>query len=241
MKRYLLTLLTIAAISQTALGTPLGDFHNRVTAANLKPFALDIGGILGGAAFHSGRTLGFPGFDVGVVSTLQFRPDKNDTILRDSNVKAFGFPLLQAEVGLPLNFDVIVHGMSMAGTRVFGGGLRYGIHKSGLLSVLPDISISAFGDKVNQTHFSATHFSLNAAASFNLPVVHPYIGAGWDSTKVTVGSAAVPGLAGMSATANGTRFTAGVDISPLPFFHFYGAFTLLHGIPGADMGLGARF
>lgn len=238
-------LVALAALAPSAGATPFGDFRNLATSGTLKPFALDLGGVLGGAAFHSGRVLGLPGFDVGVVGTFQSRPDKEDVILRDAGVQRFAVPMVQAEVGLPLNFDLIVHGITGQGARIFGGGIRYGIHKSGILSILPDVAVSAFGDKINHTYFGATHYSLNAVASFNLPVVHPYAGLGWDYTKVTVGDAAIAGLVGTTATARGTRLTAGLDMNviPLPLLkvRVHAAYTVLHGLPGLDLGAGVRF
>ncbi|HVE13911.1 MAG TPA: hypothetical protein VNI01_10990, partial [Elusimicrobiota bacterium] len=201
----------------------------------------DLGGLLGSAAFHSGRALGVPGFDVGVLGTVQSRPDKDDGILRGAGVKHPALPLVQAEVGLPFNLGVIVHGVSGYGARIYGGGVSWGLHKSDKLSPLPDVTVSAFGDKVNQTYFNASHYSLNACASVGLPIFKPYVGAGWDYTEVHVGAAATPGVAGMSATARGSRFAAGVDISPVPLAHLFGAYTVLHGIPGVDAGFGLRF
>ncbi|MBI4386403.1 MAG: hypothetical protein HY551_03385 [Elusimicrobia bacterium] len=240
MKYLRRTLAVLLFLPPAAAATPFGDFQSKVNSANLKPFALDLGGILGGAAFHSGRALGFPGFDIGLVGTVQFRPDRDDTILRDAGVQRFGIPLVQAEIGLPYNFDVIAHGMTGQGARIFGAGLRYGVRKSAILSVMPDIAVSAFADRVNHTFFNATHYSLNAVLSFNLPILHPYIGLGWDHTKVNVGSASTPGMTGLSATARGSRASLGVDFS-VPFFHAYGAYTFLHGLPGMDIGLGTRF
>ncbi|MBI3549774.1 MAG: hypothetical protein HY078_12110 [Elusimicrobia bacterium] len=237
----ILAALAVAIVAGTAGATAFGDFKSNVNLGNLKPFALDIGGVLGGTNFHSGRSLGMPGFDVGVVGTMQLRPDRDDTILRNAGVQRFGIPMIQAEIGLPFNFDVIAHGMSAQGARVFGGGLRYGIHKSGVLSVLPDVAVSVFGDKLNHEFFNATHFSGNVVASFHLPIVHPYVGFGYDVTKATVGAATAAGVVGGSATARGTRLTAGVDVSPIPFLHAYGAYNLLHGLPGIDLGLGFRF
>lgn len=225
----------------SAWATAFGDFHNRVAASNLKPFALDLGGLLGGAAFHSGRALGFPGFDACLVGTIQSRPDREDTLLRDAGVRRFSLPLIQLELGLPRRFDLIAHGLTSQGAGVLGGGVRYGVHRTGMLSIFPDVAVSAFADKVNYSAFSAVHYSINAAASFNLPVVHPYVGTGLDVTRVTVGNASTPGLAGTSATARGSRFTGGLDASFLPFAHFYLAYTLLHGLPGLDAGIGVRF
>lgn len=239
-KRVFVFILLLGFAGRAA-ATPFGDFQNQATAATLKPFAMDLGGALGGAAFHSGRALGFPGFDAGVVGTMQTRPDRDDLILRNSGVQRFGVPLIQVEAGLPHNVDIIAHGISYAGARVFGGGIRYGIHKSGILSVVPDVAVSAFYDRVNQTFFNATHYSVNAVSSFHLPIVHPYLGVGEDITSIRAGAATTAGVTGMSATAHGSRLTAGLDISPLPFIHAYCAYTLLHGISGLDAGVGARF
>lgn len=235
----LLLLLAFAAVPASA--GPFGDLPNRATGANLKPFALDLGGILGGASFHSGRSLGFPGFDVTVIGMTQFKPDRDNTILRNPGVKAFGLPMLQAEIGLPFRTDVIVHGVTGQGARVFGGGLRCGVLRSGALVRIPDLAVSAFADKVNQTFFSAEHYSLNAAASWNLPFIHPYAGIGYDLTRVKLGASNTPGLAGSSAWARGSRLTGGIDLSPLPLVHVFAAYTLRHGQGGADFGLGARF
>lgn len=240
MNLYRLAVIFHLCAAAPALATPFGDFHSKAHPGNLKPFALDLGGILGGTAFHSGRVLGVPGFDVGLAGTMQLRPDREDTILRDAGVQRFGIPMVQAEVGLPLKLDVIAHGMSGQGARVFGGGLRYGLHKSGLLSVLPDLAVSCFADRVDHTYFNAFHGSVNAVASFHLPILHPYVGAGLDYTKLTVEAASDARVLGASATARGARLTAGVDLQ-LFLFHAYAAYTLLHGLPGADLGIGLRF
>ncbi|MBI4345367.1 MAG: hypothetical protein HY553_00825 [Elusimicrobia bacterium] len=235
-KALLLLLLAVPASA-----TPWGDVQNRATAANLKPFALDLGGLLGGAAFHTGRSLGFPGFDVDVMFLTQFKPDRDNAILQNAAPKGFGLPLVQASVGLPFKIDVIGHGMTGQGAKVFGGGLRWGIIRSGPIVRIPSLAVSAFADKVTHTHFSAEHYSVNASASWQLPIIHPYAGVGYDVTKVKLGASTVPGLAGSSAWARGTRLTGGVDISPIPFFHVFAAYSLRHGQSGADLGLGFRF
>lgn len=232
----------LALFASSAHANPLADFQSRVQADLIKPFALDLGGILGGASAHTGRALGMPGFWAGVVGSVQTRPDKDDRILRDVGVKAFGVPMIEVGVGLPLKIDVIVHGVKAYDATIFGGGLRYGLYKTGLVTTfLPNVSVSAFGDKVNHKYFNATHGALNAVATWNLPIVKPFFLAGYDMTKVTVGTALIPGVSGLSATARGSRFSAGVDVHPLPLISLRGAYTLRHGIPGFDFGLGAQF
>ena len=242
MKNILGLLAFLAALAPAAHADPFADFQTRVRTEYVKPFALDLGGVLGGASAHTGRALGMPGFWAGVVGAVQLRPDANDRVLRDAGVKAFGVPLIEAGVGLPFKIDVIVHGMSAMGASIYGGGLRYGVYRTDLVdSFMPNVSISAFGDKVNHKYFSASHGALNAAATWNLPIVKPFFVAGYDVTEVKVGAATFPGVAGTKATARGSRFSAGVDVHPLPFVSLRGAYTLRHGISGFDLGLGARF
>ena len=124
MKRHCLAILFALSIASSAGATQFGAFYNQAAWSNLKPFALDLGGIIGGADFHSGRTLGFPGFDVGISGTVQFRPDRDDLILRNSGVQRFGMPMVQAEIGLPFKFDVIAPGFGYQGATLYGGGDR---------------------------------------------------------------------------------------------------------------------
>lgn len=229
-------------ISPAVHADPYAEFANRARPELIKPFALDLGGLLGSASAHTGRTLGMPGFWAGIVGAVQARPDNNNLILRNANIHVIGLPLVEAGVGLPFKVDVIVHGVSAAGVNVFGGGLRYGLYRTETLdSFLPNVSVSAFGDKVNHKYFSAAHGGFNAAATWDLPIVKPFFVAGYDVTEVKVGAAVTPGVAGMSATARGSRFSGGVEFAPVPFIRARGAYTLRHGLPGFDFGIGAAF
>ncbi len=244
MKRTLglLALLSCCAAAHAVQTNPFSGFSQNAASSLLKPFALDLGGLLGAATVDTGRTYGFPGFWVGGDVALQTRPDRNDLILRDSNVRAFALPMVQAGAGLPFQTDVIVHGVGAYGATVFGGGLRKSLYRSSLVTAfLPSLSISAFGDKVNAGAFSASHGSINATATWDLPLVKPFAEAGEDVTRVTIGSAKTPGLAGLSATANGARLAAGVDLAPLPLFDLRLALLALHGVVGAQLGLGVTF
>ena len=180
--------------------------------------------------------------DAVAIGAVQFSPDKNDLILKNAGVKAFGLPLLEVGVGLPFKVDVIAHGMKIYDATVFGAGLRYGLYRTDLLDTfLPNVSVSAFGDRVNHKSFSATHGGFNAAATWNLPIIKPFFAAGFDITTLKVGAATTPGVAGLSATARGSRFSAGAELTPFPFFALRAAYTLRHGMPGFDAGLGVKF
>jgi hypothetical protein len=240
MKTLLPLLLLCLALPARADLT--GDFKTQVSAANLKPFALDLGGVLGAASVDPGRRLGFPHVEAGIVSGAQFRPDRNDAILRNSGVKTFGVPLLQAEVGLPFGFDVVAHGLSYAGAKIFGGGARWTAFKVPLTDgSLPMIGVGVFADKVNHVNFSATHYAVNGSLGWSLPIIAPFINAGYDVTTIAVGAATAVGVVGATARASGSRFGGGLDLTPFPFIRLRAAYELLHGMPGATLDLLVKF
>ena len=234
--------LFLAGIPALVHSNPYSDFESRVNAAAIKPFALDLGGLLGASSFHSGRSLGMPGFEAGVVGVVQSKPDRNNLILRNSGIDAFGLPLVRGAVGLPFNIDIAAHGIKLEGASVIGGGLRYGIFQSSLLTqFLPSVGISAFGDRVTHRAFRAEHFGFSVCAGWDIPIITPFIGVGLDSTRVTVKAATAAGVVGFSEIAKGYRATLGADVTPFPFMRLRGAYLLLHGVVGGMASLGVQF
>ncbi|MEI7529886.1 MAG: hypothetical protein WCK76_13200 [Elusimicrobiota bacterium] len=241
--------LAAGILSGPAMADPFSDFKKDIilnTQAQAKgmlsPFAEDFGGLIGGADFNNGRALGFPGFDVGIAATIQAKPNVNNTLLKNAGVNAFGIPLVQASVGLPLvGADLAVRGLSLSGLSIIGGGVRYPVLKSGTLTkFIPDVSVSAFYDVITYDYFKGTHMSVDAAASFDIPIIKPFIGVGLDRTTLEVkGVNAL--LDGVDATISKPRYTLGVKFSPLPLVYVYGAYSSLHGVDGYNFGLGARF
>jgi hypothetical protein len=244
MKRTLclFVLLASATSARAVQPNPFSGFAQNAASASLRPFSLDLGGLLGASTVDTGRTYGIPGFWVGGDAALQTRPDANDQILRKANVHSFALPMIQAGAGLPFGIDVMLHGVGAYGVTIYGGGVRKSLYRTGLVDTfLPNVAVSAFGDKVNAGAFSASHGALNATASWDLPLIKPFVEAGYDLTKVSVSAANVPGLAGVTATTNGTRYSLGVDLTPFPFFDLRVALLELHGIPGGQLGLGVTF
>jgi hypothetical protein len=244
MKRTLalLAVLAYAAPAAHAVLNPFSGFSQNAASSALKPFALDLGGLLGASTVETGRTYGLPGFWVGADAVAQARPNSDDLILRNAGVHAFALPMIQAGAGLPFDTDVIVHGVGAYGATIYGGGVRKSLYRTGTLTTfLPNLAVSLFGDKVNAGAFNSSHGAANATATWNLPILKPFIEAGYDLTKVTVGASRTPGLAGTSATASGTRLALGLDVTPLPFFDLRLAALELHGILGGQLGLGFTF
>ncbi len=230
------------ALAVPARADQYGGFRQYATQGSLKPFARDLGGILGSATFHSARPLGLSGWDVGARGVMQFQPDRNDTILRDNGVHSFGLPWAQAEIGLPWGIDGFVRGISYQGLTVAGGGLRYGLLKTNDKPWAPQLMVSGVANSVAEQDFSASHFGADLIGSMGTQVFTPYIGAGIDRTTLTArDSVADPSVDGTMTTAVGTRFTAGMQYRPWTFAYINVAYVLLHGMSASEAGMGIRF
>jgi len=244
MKRMLAAVLLLCAAPALATVDEFGGFAENWDSGSLKPFTRDLGGILGSSTFHSGRSLGFSGFDIGASYAAQFYPSKGDTILRGNNVKSFGLPWVQADIGLPFKIDGFIRGISYQGLTVAGGGLRYGLYAPSDKPWTPQVLVSVVGDSVVHQDFSASHFGADLVASMGSASVTPFLGAGFDRTRLVAEVASVSNpadQAGTSATTLESRFTAGVRVKPFQFTYLDAAFNYMHGQSGAEAGLGVRF
>jgi hypothetical protein len=218
------------------------DFRRQATEGALKPFARDIGGVLGAASVDPGRRLGFPGFEAGIATGIQFRPDRDNRILRASGASAFGVPLLYGAVGLPLGLDVAAHGVKVRGITVYGAGLRYSIFPLPVVGKAgPTAGLGFWADRATHETFDLTHYAFNASAGWALPLITPFVNAGLDVTKLQVTASNIPGVSGMKVWTQASRFGGGVDLTPLPFTRIRAAYQNLHGLPGATLDLLVKF
>ena len=242
MKRLLLGSLLALAASAARAEAQYGAFEQFADAASLKPFTRDLGGVLGSATFHSGRSLGFSGFDVGARVGGQFYPSKGNKILRNNGVRVFGVPWVQAEIGLPLRIDGFIRGVSYQGLAISGGGMRYSLYAPSDRPWVPLVLVSAVGHSVVHRYFSASHFGANLVSSIGTQTISTYAGVGFDRTRLLVRSSLFdPSLNGTIVQTLESRFTAGVRLRPWQFTYVNLAYTHAHGQPGAEAGLGIRF
>lgn len=234
--------LLLVLLASPAAADQYGGFEQYADSGSLKPFARDLGGIIGAATFHGGRSLGFSGFDVGARSGIQFRPAKGDRILRNWGVKIFGLPWVQAEVGMPFRIDGFIRGVSFQGLTIAGGGLRYGLLKSTDEPWAPQLLVSGTAHSVVHQHFSASHFGGSLVGSMGNQLVTPYLGVGLDRVRLKVRSSlADPLLNGTEVNTTEPRYTLGLRLRPWQFFYFNAAGTYVHQQAGAEAGFGVRF
>ena len=220
-----------------------GGFQQFIDRGSLKPFARDLGTVLGAATFHSGRSLGFSGFDVGVRGGMTMSPDRDDRVLRGRGVNVFGLPWVQAEIGLPFSLDGFIRGGSFQGLTIAGGGLRYGLTKASDKPYTPYFLVSWSAHSVAHTAFSASHFGVNLVTSMQAGPVSPYLGLGADRTRVVVRAVPTldPAMVGETATALVPRATLGLSMRPKPYIYLHGAATYVNRGAGFDSGVGIRF
>ncbi len=175
----------------------------------LKPFARDLGGLLGSGSNQTARSLGFSGFDVGVRTAAQLKPSHNNTALKKNSV--FGFGVVQAEIGMPYRIDGFVRGGSYEGLTVAGGGLRYGLWNISDAKYKINAMLVVMANMATHRYFYALHINSSLVCSMNMPVVSPYLGAGFDSTRLEAQAVASP-AAGMGVSVLEPRFTAGLRV-----------------------------
>lgn len=242
MKKLILSLCLLPLLAAGAKADPFEDFKTYASEAYLKPFAMDLGGLIGANDFNSGRSLGFPGFEAGIAAAVQAKPSAENRILRTAGVDAFGVAMVHGGVALPgIGADVMVRATGYSGFSVIGGGVRKSVIKSGTVTkFIPDVAVALYYDVIDYDYFKGSHMSLDASASFDIPVIKPYVGVGLDRTKLEIKNVNAA-LNGTDASISKPRYTVGVRLSPLPLLYVYGAYNVLHGESAYSLGAGAKF
>lgn len=220
------------------------NFQSHLNVAALDALAKDLGTLVGGGSFHTGDTLNFPvGFDVGF-HLAGAELDSSNPILRDDDSYA-SIGWAQAEVGLPFDLGVMARAGKLHGADVIGGGLRWGVWDSSL-PAMPSIAVSALYHALDHDFVEAETFSGNVVLSFDVPIIHPYVGAGYDRTTADptsrAFSAAAPGTdTSIEGDASGYRVEAGINLSIIPFTYITLGGGLANGGAIGHVGAGIRF
>lgn len=249
-KSLLIAVLMLMGSTGLYAANPFDEFKSSLSGLTtelaqkkLDNFSKDLGSLMGGGTFHTGKSLGIPGFDVSArVMTKKISDD--DDIVKAAGVNAAYLPMLQAEIGLPAKIDLIGRFVSYQDSSLVGGGLRYAIFQNDFPG-LPSLSVQALYNTLNvkagENKLKASNFSAMAMASFNVPIVDPYIGIGTDSTTVEPDSSIPLPQSGMKGNASGVRVEAGVNLGILPFTYLQIGGTLTGGSIDYSAGFGVKF
>ncbi len=215
------------------------DGFRNIAVYQLRPFARDLGGLLGSGLNQTARPLGFSGFDIGVRTVEQLEPSPMNTVLRDHS--AFGLRFVQAEIGMPYRIDGFVRAGSYEGVTVAGGGLRYGLWNVSDEKYHINAMLIVMGSMAAHKYFNAVHFNTSLVCSLNVPGVSPYIGLGVDSTKLEVQmDNSSPPLPGTSVRVSNVRYSAGLR-AKLNLFYLAGGVTYTHDSTLLNASAGIRF
>jgi len=221
----------------------LSGVTTQIAQKNLDNFAKDLGGLMGGASFHAGKTLGFPGFDVGAHIAAR-KISEDDAIIKTAGIDNVFLPVIQLEIGLPAKIDLIGRYIAYADATMVGGGLRYGIISNSCPG-LPSLSVQALYHTLNVASgvnkLTATNYCAMAMTSFNIPIVDPYLGIGMDSTSVEPDSSVPLPSSGMKGSASSVRIEGGINMTLFPFTYIQIGGTLIAGNLDYNAGLGVKF
>jgi hypothetical protein len=215
------------------------NFSANVNQSAMDALAKDLGSLVGAGSFHQGKALGFPlGIDIGVHVPVIGLQDDN-VILHDDGSTANAI-WLQGEVGLPLKFNVIARGGKLEDADMIGGGLRYGLFDPAVPG-LPSVSLTGLYSKTEHDYFNLDTYSFDVAVSFDLPIIRPYIGGGYDSSilkPTSLGLGASPSIEGKGS---GYRAEAGLNLSIIPFTYITLAAGVTNGQELYHAGAGVKF
>ena len=231
------------------------DFDDLINRLDIKKdveaLAKDIGSVLAGGMFHSGRTLALvPGIDVGFCTSIAMKPSEKNLILQDTiGKKPFGLPYIQLSKGLPYGFDITLRGFPESqGLKSLGAGVKYGIIEKEIAVVKLGLSAMYSYNQLQHSDFKATTNSFAGIFSVKIPVTEPYLGVAIDSTKLETDFSAIE-LTGQPVGANENksvsvsepRYVLGLNFSLIPFTYINVAGTYSVDHYGVDFGLGVKF
>lgn len=242
MKKGLVLMLGLVIVAAPVFADNFSNnFATVINQTTIDALAKDIGAVVGGSSFHTGKALGFPlGFDVGVhVDAIGVQDE--DAILKDDDSKLIG-KWVQAEVGIPFSLNIIGRYGQIEDADAIGGGLRWGILNPSVPG-MPALSITGLYTGTDHDLFQANTLSANAVVSIEIPFVHPYLGVGWDHTKIDVkdNSTLPAGASDLNSSSDGTRVEIGVNLSLIPFTYINLGGGIANGQELYHAGLGVKF
>ncbi len=230
MKKLLLGILTVLLFALPASADMNDDFRDHFNVNGLAAYNRDLATLLGQADFHTGKGVTFPGFDI--TATLTSVKTSDDSFTSQSYFYA---PFITAETELPIfNLGVALRGTAYDGFSSIGGGIKW--HES---VAIINLAAGIYYDHYNADYYNGNHYSASASASTNLLIFTPYIGIGYDSSDITVKD--MGANSGKKSSDDIVRYSAGVNIHPIPFLYLYGAYTYSKYNHGFQGGFGLSF
>ena len=218
MKKLLVMSFVLCLVSINVFAGPFSKFNEVLNGATsdsqakkyLNDLASDLGNVMTGGSFGASASLGLSGIDLNL--KVNYNKVTNEIMKREGTSELY-VPMLTATVGLPYKIDVLAKYGYMQDTNIYGAGLKYLIFE-GKDMVIPAVSVHGMYTMLNaregNNKIDANNLGLGTVATFNIPIVTPYVGIGWNTTKVNPKSSDRQNLEGSS---DGFGYYAGVAIS----------------------------
>ncbi|MCL2888404.1 MAG: hypothetical protein FWF35_03790 [Elusimicrobia bacterium] len=230
MKKFIaaVCLLVLSSASFAGIADRFNNNVGSATKGDAENYARDIGLIAGMNDFHDGKAVDTFGFDVGVSGNFLMPSNKLD----DKNVF---IPMLYGSIKIPiLGLNIAARGTSYDQLSSIGGGLKWSILGNTILPFFPDITVGAFYDRMSTDYYDIDHLSASISASVKVLMLEPYLGAGYDYSRMSVNG-------GGSASKGGTRVTVGTNFYVIPYVYVFGAYVYAGDTKAVQAGVGARF
>lgn len=261
-KQSILSIVVMALVLTVAKGAQ-AQYFKFDTAQNDQQIEDEVGAILelfgsivGGGLFHTADLHSVGGLDVGLRGVLANVPEdfKGLPVFADENYVGLAF--LHGSLGLPGNFELLgrffyfplgadadanlspPRADSRGGVTLIGGGLKYGLFQTpGLPKVMV---LAAYHAVLVPDEFDFGNvgtFSINGVASYSVPLLSLYVGAGLDITSLKLNDQF---LGGKRFTETGTHLTVGAKVTVFPLVHVNGSYNIGE-FSSVDLGIGISF
>ena len=217
MKKLLSVFAVLCFVSITAFAGPFSKMNELLDNATerqaqhyLDNLASDLGNIMTGGSFSASAALGVSGIDLHL--KINYNKITNE-IMEAEDIHELYVPMLTGGIRLTERLDILAKYGYMQDANIYGGGLRCLVFEGEDL-VVPSVSVHGMYTLINaddgENKLDGNNLGLGAVATFNLPIVTPYVGIGWDKTIVNPKSSNKQGLEG---SYEGFGYYVGVSIS----------------------------
>jgi len=246
----LLMIITVISVNRASAQVEIGpNLFQTVINQNqaaidslVEPIIQAFGIGVTGGLYHTADTHDLLGLDFGFKLVTVIIPESESPLHDTSNVSLFVAPIIQASLGLPMDFEVMARGLGFKyedkNITLIGVGVRKNFKSHIPIPMFPDVSAGIAYHKFEAGDIlSSNHLSLNLAVSKKLSFLvfslTPYAGVGWDRTSMNftytweeAGNPLSPQNIDKTFNVNTTRLTLGLDVSPFPFVHVYGDYNI---------------
>ncbi|MBQ3835355.1 MAG: hypothetical protein II816_07580 [Elusimicrobia bacterium] len=244
MKKVLFFVAAICLVSSAAFAGPFDKFNDKMNSASdslakhyLNNLASDMSAVMTGGNYGVSIGLGTLRFSA---SAKINAVNVDNEIMRADGTSTLVVPMINAALGLPYDFELLAKYGYLYGTNIYGAGLRYNVYDSDVIFI-PSVTVQGVYTMANvrsgSNKLDANNLALGAIATFPVPYVTPYVGLGWDRTKVKDKSSIHEGMTG---SADGFSYGFGVSVSILMINGNAGV-TYTDGVPNYTLGLNVGF